>query len=291
MNDTLRHKISVIIPCHNEEHIISDLVKALMGMSALDEILVINDGSTDQSGRLAEEAGARVIHHQTCKGNGAAVKSGLRHASFDWVIIIDADGQHQVEDVILLLQIPYDYDLVIGARTFRWNRFRDFGNLFLAFIASFLTKHDIKDLTSGLRRINRKLALNFWHLYPEGFSFPTTSTIMFITTGHSVTYLPINNLPRVSAQSKSKLRPFKDGVKFLSIIYRVILLSYPLRFFIPIGVALMMAGILWTIRNIYLRSQISAAGVLFLISGLVILLFGTIADQLSQIRKTMAKLN
>ena len=149
----------------------------------------------------------------------------------------------------------------------------------------------VLDLTSGLRRMNREIALSFWHLYPEGFSFPTTSSMLFITSGYGVTFLPIPNRVRPGHASPSKLRPFYEGGRFLSLIYRIVLLSYPLRFFAPIGLSLMAAGTLWIIRTMSRSAQVSAGGALLFLSGLTLLLFGTIADQLSQIRRTISRLD
>jgi glycosyltransferase involved in cell wall biosynthesis len=250
------------------------------------EVLVINDGSTDDTMAVAQQAGARVVSHPVRRGNGAAVKTGLRQATHSVLLIMDGDGQHTIEDLKILLAAPSDFDLVIGARPFRWIRFRDFGNLCLTRIASLMSGSTVADLTSGLRRIRKELAVRFWYLYPEGFSFPTTSTMLFLTSGYAVTFIPIPNRPRPAHASKSKLIPVFDGFRFLSMIYRIVLLSYPLRFFAPAGISLMLLGLAWTVRTIYRNSQISAGGALLFLSGLTLLLFGTVADQLSQIRRS-----
>jgi glycosyltransferase involved in cell wall biosynthesis len=285
----MTESISILIPACNEAQTLADFLPGLVKQSGVSEVLVVNDGSTDETARVAQAAGARVISHPRRRGNGAAVKTGLRQAKNPVVLIMDADGQHTWEDVASLLAEDPSLDLVIGARPFHWYRFRDFGNLLLSHVAAAMTGEPVDDLTSGLRRIRRDLALRFWHLYPEGFSFPTTSAILFLTSGYLVKFVPIPNRPRPPHASASKLRPLYEGTRFLSMIYRIVLLSHPLRFFAPLGVGLLMAGIAWTLRTFRMTAQVSAGGALLFLSGLTLLLFGTIADQLSQIRRTLAR--
>ena len=282
--------VSIIIPAFNEAKTIGAIVSSLKHLEKIQEILVVDDGSTDATAEVARDNGARVISHRRCSGNGAAVKTGLQNAAADWVLIIDADGQHKIEDVVRLIQMKPDYDLVVGARNFSMFRYRDFGNLTLASISTILTGEKIPDLTSGLRRLNRKIALSFIYLYPDGFSFPSTSTIAFLMSGYLVGFLPIENKPRPPHASASKLHPIRHGVKFMTIIYRIIMLSNPLRFFATVGFTFIAMGIAWVIRTMRLSRQVSAAGALLLLAGLTVILFGSIADQLSQLRKTISKL-
>lgn len=283
-------KISVIIPALNEETTIGQVIQSMSRQSSVGEIIVVDDGSHDQTSAVATSNGAKVVKHTTSQGNGAAVKSGLRTAQGEWVLILDADGQHAIEDVQKILERPMDLDLVVGARPFRWTRFRDFGNKFLCMVASYLTRTKIPDLTSGLRRINRKKVLLFLDIYPQGFSFPSTSTILFLASYFSVDFVPIPNRPRPGHASKSKLHPFRDGFKFITIIYRLVMLSYPLRFFIPVGVTSLIFGLAWVFRTLSLTRQVSAAGILCLLAGLIFVFFGIIADQLAQIRRSLSYL-
>jgi glycosyltransferase involved in cell wall biosynthesis len=280
--------VSVIIPAYNEAATIGDLITQLKTVPGLQSILVIDDGSTDGTARASQDAGARVLSHAIQRGNGAAVKTGLQEASSEWVIIMDGDGQHHIDDVRRLIAEPPQLLLVIGSRSFRWFRFRDIGNIFMGRFASLLSGRPIRDLTSGLRRLHRKTALTFWHLYPEGYSFPTTSTMLFASSGYPVGSIDIVNRPRPAHASASKLQPFRDGLRFLTIIYRIAMLGYPLRFFAPVGIGLILFGVLWTIRTMLRTSQVSAGGALLVLSGLTLLLFGTIADQLTQIRKMIS---
>lgn len=280
---------SVVIPAFNEERTLPEVLRSLSSVGGLKEILVVDDGSTDRTAAVAKEAGARVESHRYRRGNGAAVKTGLLKATSDWVVIMDADGQHTLEDLQRLIDQPWDILLVIGARPFHWTRLRDIGNIALCRFASFMSGGRILDLTSGLRRIHRPMALAFWHLYPEGYSFPSTSTILFASSGFPVSFIPIPNRKRPAHASASKLHPFRQGMRFLAIIYRIALLGYPMRFFAPIGSSLMFAGIAWTFHTLAHTHQVSAGGALLFLSGLTLLLFGTIADQISHIRKVLAK--
>lgn len=282
--------VSVVVPARDEANTIGELVATLSKNPLLKEIIVVDDGSVDGTATIAAANGARVVSHKKALGNGAAVKSGLKNATTEHVIIVDADGQHTIDDVNGLLKFSTDVDLVVGARPFTWLRFRDFGNLILSNTASLLCSVHIPDLTSGLRRINRSKAMTYEPLYPNGFSFPSTSTILFITSSFQVDFFPISNRPRPAHASKSKLRPFRDGFKFLSIIHRIILMSYPLRFFLPIGGLCLAFGIIWVIKTMYFTSQVSAAGALSILTGLTLCLFGVIADQLSQIRRALARM-
>jgi glycosyltransferase involved in cell wall biosynthesis len=282
-------KLTIIIPAHNEEATISDLLGSLSAIKEVDEILVVDDGSTDRTAAVAQKGGARVISHRYRRGNGAAVKTGLQNAASEWVIIMDADGQHETEDLLRLVQEPADYLLVVGARPFRWFRLRDFGNIFLGAFATLMSGDRISDLTSGFRRIHRPTAMSFWYLYPEGYSFPSTSTMLFASAGFPISFISIKNRPRPAHASASKLQPFRQGLRFVTIIYRIALLGYPMRFFAPLGSLLIFAGIGWTIHTIRHTRQVSAGGALLFLSGLTLLLFGTLADQMSHIRKVLAK--
>lgn len=268
--------LSVLIPAFNEQTTIAAIIQSLQKIQGISEILVINDGSSDQTAHVAQQAGARVVSHRRSRGNGAAVKTGLLEAKSEWVIIMDADGQHTVSDVQKLMSFPEDVLLAVGARSFRWYRFRDIGNLLLRSFATLMSGTKIEDLTSGLRRIHRPTALSFWHIYPEGYSFPSTSTILFASAGFPVEFFPIENLARPAHASSSKLHPFREGVRFLTIIYRVTLLGYPMRFFAPTGLSLILFGSYWVFRTVSRSGQVSPAGVLFFLAGLTILLFGTV---------------
>ena len=181
-------KTSVVIPAYNEAVSIASVVRDLAAAAAWHEILVVDDGSSDGTGAQAVAAGARVLRHPYNKGNGAAVKTGIRHATGQLVLIVDADGQHQPSDAARLVSHLDAYELVVGARSTRTqaNSARRLGNAVLNRLASYLTEHHIPDLTSGFRAARRECLVEFLHLLPNGFSTPTTTTLAFMKAGYSV---------------------------------------------------------------------------------------------------------
>ena len=195
---------SVIIPAFNEGPSIASLVNELRAAADWREILVIDDGSRDDTATRAQAAGARVIHHPYNKGNGAAVKTGIRHAAGDFILIIDADGQHPPADALRLVAALDTYDLVVGARSTHTQAtvFRRIGNAMLNWTASYLTERPIPDLTSGFRAARRSCLLEFIHLLPNGFSTPTTTTLAFIKAGYNVRFEPIDAGQRQDRDSR-----------------------------------------------------------------------------------------
>src|SRR5436309_953540 len=232
---------SVVIPAFNEAPSIASVVGALHSAASWHEIVVVDDGSTDDTGARASAAGAQVIRHPYNKGNGAAVKTGIRHASGAFVLIIDADGQHQPSDAVRLVTQLGEYDLVVGSRSSEGhaNSVRRFGNAALNWIASYLTEQPIADLTSGFRAARREPLLEFAHLLPNGFSTPTTTTLAFIKAGYSVRFEPIDAAGR-EGHSKIKLAP--DDVRFLLILLKVMTIFSPLRLFLPVSAAAFLIG-------------------------------------------------
>jgi glycosyltransferase involved in cell wall biosynthesis len=199
--------VSIVIPAFNEAASIGDVVDVLRAAAPWREILVVDDGSSDATGERAAAAGAIVVRHPYNKGNGAAVKSGIRRATGEFVLIIDADGQHPPEDALRLIARLGEFDLVIGARAdeTQASAARRAGNTFLNRVASFLTGTAIPDLTSGFRGARRECLREFRHLLPNGFSTPTTTTLAFIKAGYNVAFEPIHARRR-SGQSKSGWR-------------------------------------------------------------------------------------
>src|SRR6516225_10482107 len=204
---------SVVIPAFNEAVSIAGVVHDLSSAAAWQEILVVDDGSTDETGVRAAAAGARVIRHPYNKGNGAAVKTGIRQATGIFILITDGDGQHRPADATRLVAHLGAYDLVVGARSGQTHASlaRRLGNATLNRIASYLTEQPIPDLTSGFRAARREYLLEFIHLLPNGFSTPTTTTLAFMRAGYSVWFEPIE---AASRQGESKIRLGADGVQF-----------------------------------------------------------------------------
>ena len=208
---------SVVIPAYNEQETIGDVVRRVRAQAGWAEVLVVDDGSSDLTAGRAEEAGARVVRHPYNKGNGAAVKSGIRAAAGEWVLISDGDGQHQPDDIVRMAGRLGDYDLVVGARApgHQAGHGRRLGNAVLNWLASYLTERPVPDLTSGLRAARRAHLLEFIHLLPNGFSTPTTTTLAFIKAGYNVLFVPVQVRPRVGA-SKIRFARFSGAGLFLA---------------------------------------------------------------------------
>jgi glycosyltransferase involved in cell wall biosynthesis len=274
---------SVIIPALNEEGAIAEVVARLQSGGTWHEIIVVDDGSTDATGERACAAGAIVVRHPYNKGNGAAVKSGIRKATGDVVLIVDGDGQHRPADAARLVSGIGEYELVVGARSAATQATlaRRFGNHLLNRLASYLTERNIPDLTSGFRAARRDCLLEFLHLLPNGFSTPATTTLSFIKAGYSVSFVPIDAEQRVG-QSKIKLA--RDGAKFFLILLRIITIFSPLRIFVPISVITFALGFLYALRTIWTQSHVTNSSVLLIVLSVVIFLVGLVSEQISALR-------
>ncbi|HEY0876042.1 MAG TPA: glycosyltransferase family 2 protein [Vicinamibacterales bacterium] len=275
--------VSVIVPAYNEEHAIADLVADLRAADPWHEIIVVDDGSKDATAERAAQAGATVIRHPYNKGNGAAVKTGIRNATGEYVLIVDGDGQHKPEDARRLVAKLGEYDLVIGARTSatQATHARRFGNSALNWLAGYLTDREIPDLTSGFRGARREHLREFLHLLPNGFSTPTTTTLAFIKAGYNVTFEPIEARQRTG---QSKIRLARDGTKFLMIILRIVTIFSPLRIFLPISAASFLIGVGYALWTIATQSHIANSSVLLIIFAVIVFLVGLISEQISALR-------
>ena len=277
--------VSIVIPAMNEAAAIAEVVTGLASAAPWREIIVVDDGSTDETSALATKAGARVIRHPYRKGNGAAVKSGIRQASGAYVLIIDGDGQHQPADAMRLAARLGDYDLVVGARSGKTQATstRRIGNWLLNRLASFLTEREIPDLTSGFRAARRECLLEFLHLLPNGFSTPTTTTLAFLRTGYSVAFEPVEARLR---QGESKIRLSRDGPKFFFLVLRVVTIFSPLRVFLPIAAASLATGVLYGGWNMVYSGtiRIPNGAVLLIMFGVIVFLVGLVSDQIAALR-------
>ena len=275
--------VSVVIPAFNEAEAIGPVVTALRAAASWREIIVVDDGSTDRTGDVARTAGARVITHPYNKGNGAAVKSGIRQATGEYVLIIDADGQHSASDALKLVAYLGEYDLVVGARTSagQASSARRLGNRALNWIAGYLTGRTIPDLTSGLRAARASGLREFLHLLPNGFSTPTTTTLSFLRAGYSVRFEPIETRIRLG---RSKIRFVSDGANFFLILLKVITVFSPLRIFIPISAAAFAIGVGYAIWTAITQQHITNSSVLLIVLAVIIFLVGLVSDQISTLR-------
>jgi len=274
---------SVVIPAFNEGLAIRDVITGLQSAAPWHEIIVVDDGSADATAAQAAAAGAHVIRHPYNKGNGAAVKTGLRHATGAFVLILDADGQHPPADSVRLVSQLGDYDLVVGARTASTQATlaRRGGNAILNAIAGYLAARPIPDLTSGFRAARRECLLEFLHLLPNGFSTPTTTTMAFLKAGYSVRFEPIAAARR---QGASKIRLGSDGVGFFLILLKVITIYSPLRIFAPVSVAAFAAGAAYAVWTIATQSHVTNSSVLLILTSLVIFLIGLVSEQIASLR-------
>jgi glycosyltransferase involved in cell wall biosynthesis len=275
--------VSVIVPAYNEAASIGPLVSGLRLAAPWREIIVVDDGSSDDTGSRATAAGASVIRHPYNKGNGAAVKTGIRNAAGTFILILDADGQHRPADAARLVAKLGEYDLAVGARSSatQAGASRRVGNAVLNGLASYLTGRPIPDLTSGFRAARREYLVEFLHLLPNGFSTPTTTTLAFIKAGYSVWFEPIEASAR---QGDSKIRLGPDGVQFFVILLKVITIFSPMRVFLPMSVASFAVGGAYAIWTILTQSHVTNSSVLLILLSVIIFLVGLVSEQISSLR-------
>ena len=278
-------RVSVLIPAFNEESTIGELIEKVKTVGNWLEVLVVDDGSSDRTSEAARAAGARVVRHPYNKGNGAAVKTAIREAHGELVLLMDGDGQHDPADIQKIIALLPEYDLVVGARA--WNAqatfSRGLGNLLLARLASYLCGRKIPDLTSGFRAARRDRMREFLHLFPNGFSYPTTSTMAFVRAGYNLHFVPIEGKQR-TASSTSKMRPWREGVRFLVIILRMVTLFSPLRIFLPIAVSFFALGFGYMVYTIATEVHVTNTSVLLLTASAVLFLFGLLSEQIAYLR-------
>ncbi len=276
--------ISIIIPAFNEEAAIGDTILRLQDLDLPDfEILVINDGSSDGTERVAEAAGARVISHPYNIGNGAAVKTGIRHARGKALIFMDGDGQHDPADVPRIVSLLAKYHMVVGARTrdSETSKLRDVANWIYNRFATYVAQFKIEDLTSGMRAMRREDALRFCDMLPNTFSYPTTSTLAFLRSGRSIKYVPIKTKYRIG---KSKIKPLVDGPRFLLIIMKIATLFAPMRVFLPVSIMSFFMGVSWYLFTYFAFGRFTNMSALLCNTSVIIFMLGLIAEQVASLR-------
>ncbi len=276
-------KVSVVLPAKNESGAIGQTIAQIQQLQLAHEIIVVNDGSTDQTKQVAETGGAKVITHPYSKGNGAAIKTGARTATGDIIVFMDADGQHDPQDIPRLIEkIEQGYDLVVGARQkgSQASVGRGIANALYNNLATYMTEQKVEDLTSGFRAVRADKFREFLYLLPNGFSYPTTSTMAFFRAGYSVTYVPIHAAKRIG---KSHIHPLKDGVRFFLIIFKIATLFSPLKMFLPIAILLFMIGTGWYGYTLWDAGRFTNMSALLYTGSIMVFLMGLISEQITSL--------
>lgn len=280
--------VTVVIPAFRESAVIGQVVqrsrRTLASLGVRYEVLVIDDGSLDATARVAQQAGARIVSHPYNIGNGAAVKTGIRHARGRALVFMDGDGQHRPEDIPRLLDGLKTYDMVVGARNRRTQApaHRSIANTVYNLLATYVCDRKIDDLTSGFRVVRADIAREFLHLLPNTFSYPTTLTLAVVRSGYSLGYVPIRVLRRTG---KSKIRLLSDGLRFLIIISKIATLFSPLKVFFPASLALFLLGLGYGLYKVIALGQRygPTSAMLMTIAG-VVFLMGLVSEQITQLR-------
>jgi glycosyltransferase involved in cell wall biosynthesis len=275
--------VTIVIPAMDESASIAEVVTRLRAVAPWHQLLVIDDGSSDQTAAQARAAGATVVRHPYNKGNGAAVKSGIRAATGDFILVMDGDGQHQPEDALRIVSRLGEFDLIVGARapSTQATAGRRVGNALLNRLASYLTGRPIPDLTSGFRGARTAYLREFIHLLPNGFSAPTTTTLAFIRAGYNVAFEPIDARQRVGS---SHVRMARDGAKFFLILLKIVTIFSPLRIFVPASVVSFVAGLLYGLWTVVASGRIANGAVILLMFAVIVFLVGLVSEQISALR-------
>lgn len=274
---------SIVIPARNEAASLTKLLPQLKRSYPEMELIIVDDGSKDNTKELSLGLGAKVVRHQQSLGNGAAIKSGARAATGEVIVFMDADGQHQPEDIPRLFELLNSgYDMVVGARSRNsqagWHRAS--ANSVYNRLASWMVGHKVMDLTSGFRIVRAEKFRKFLYLLPNGFSYPTTITMCFFRAGYSVGYVPIHAPKRIG---KSHLRIWRDGVRFLLIMFRIATLYSPLKLFFPISLAFFLGGVSYSAHTLSTMHRFTNMSALLFITATLVFLIGLVSEQITML--------
>jgi glycosyltransferase involved in cell wall biosynthesis len=277
-------KVSIIIPAFNEAETIGNVVANIMELYPDFEIIVINDGSTDETAEVAKNAGALVYSHPYNIGNGAAIKSGIRFASGKILVFMDGDGQHDPRDIEKMLEYFPDFDMVVGARPkgYQASWGRALANKVYNWLASYVAKFTIRDLTSGFRAVKSDIARNLLYLLPNTYSYPATLTLGVLRSGRSMRYISINAQSR--QKGKSKIKIFRDGIRFFLIITKICALYSPLRIFLPVSFVMFCLGLGYYIYTFFASHRFTNMSALLFTTSILIFMMGLISEQICQMR-------
>jgi glycosyltransferase involved in cell wall biosynthesis len=286
MKITNTESVSIILPAKNEAENLSQLLPSLRNQYPNAEILVIDDGSSDNTHEVCTTFHVDIVSHPYSTGNGAAIKTGARNAKGGILVFMDADGQHLIKDLDrLLVRFNQGFDMVVGARSgaSQAGKRRRFGNRLYNRLASLITGHRIEDLTSGFRVVQADRFREFLHLLPNGFSYPTTITMAFFRSGYSVTYVPIHAEPR---RGKSHIRLARDGLRFLLIIFRVGTLYSPLKVFVPVSTLFFLLGLGYYAFTYVTQGRFTNMSALLLMTSVIVFMIGLVSEQITNLMYT-----
>jgi len=278
----VNNSISVVIPAYNEEHNIKEVVSQIRSLYPDYEVIVIDDGSSDETAKRARSAGATVYQHPYNIGNGAAVKTGIRNAQGDILVFMDADGQHNpIEITKLIAHIP-QFDMVVGARKSlqQANLLRHIGNTIYNLLATYVGKFTVRDLTSGFRAVKADVIRKFIYLLPNTYSYPTTSTLCILRCCFSLIYVSIDVKQRQGG--KSNIGIFKDGARFFMIIVKICTLFSPFRVFLPISCTIFLIGIAYYLYTFIVFHRFTNMSALMFTTAIIIFLIGLVSEQICQ---------
>ncbi len=273
--------LSIVIPAKDESDAIGAVVARAVEAYPDAEVIVVDDGSTDDTASVAEGAGAKVVRHPESLGNGAAVKAGARAAQGDIIAFMDGDGQHDAGEFgPLLTKLDDGYDMIIGARDSgsHANVGRLYANGIYNVVASWLTGRRIPDLTSGFRVARAHLFKKFLYLLPNGFSYPTTITMAFLRSGYPICF---ESIPVAKRIGKSHIRPFRDGLRFVVIIFKIATLYSPLKIFLPVGAMFFVTGASWYAYTFSTMGRFTNMSMLLFAASVIVILIGLISEQIT----------
>ena len=274
-------RISIILPAKNEARGLTEILPRLRKVYQAAEIIVVNDGSTDNTIEVCASHNVKVITPPYSMGNGAAIKNGARAATKDILVFMDADGQHNSEDIPLLIgKLEEGFDMAVGARTAASpaGLGRRLANFVYNRLSSWIVGQEIKDLTSGLRGVRADRFKEFLYLLPSGFSYPTTITMAFFRAGYSVAYVPITAKKRLG---RSHISPFKDGFRFLLIIFKIGTLYSPLKVFLPVSIGFFLLGLGYYIHTFMVSGRFTNMSALLFITSVLVFLIGLVSEQIT----------
>jgi glycosyltransferase involved in cell wall biosynthesis len=275
------NNLSIILPAKNESPALAELLPRLRQAQPVAEIIVVDDGSTDDTRAVCEKNGVRCLSSPYSMGNGAAIKRGARAAAGEILVFMDGDGQHDPADVARLVEtLGQGYDMAVGARDWgsQAGMGRGLANTFYNWLASHMTGQTVADLTSGFRAVRAERFREFLHLLPNGFSYPTTSTMAFFRSAYPVAYVPIKAARRIG---KSHIKPLRDGVRFLLIIFKIATLYSPLKLFLPASAMFFLLGSLnyaWTFSH---SGRLTNMSTLMWSASVIVFLIGLVSEQIT----------